>query len=196
MKQLSIILSVLATVVSGTALVMMLTGKSDGSTAAKEEKHHEHKEFKIAYFNVDSIQNSYELYREQFKTFQAREEAVANELQTLERNFQKKVAEWQQKGNAMSQAEAEAANRESQQLQQSYGQRKQMLTMKLESDMMEAKQKIKKNIEDFLTDYNKDKRYAFIVSNEPEFMFYKDTVYDITADVIKGLNEMHKQKKN
>jgi outer membrane protein len=196
MKQLSIILSVLATVVSGTALVMMLTGKSDGSTAAKEEKHHEYKEFKIAYFNVDSIQNSYELYREQFKTFQAREEAVANELQTLERNFQKKVAEWQQKGNAMSQAEAEAANRESQQLQQSYGQRKQMLTMKLESDMMEAKQKIKKNIEDFLTDYNKDKRYAFIVSNEPEFMFYKDTVYDITADVIKGLNEMHKQKKN
>ncbi|MFM2362564.1 MAG: hypothetical protein RLZZ316_1466 [Bacteroidota bacterium] len=196
MKQLSIILSVLATVVSGAALVMLLTGKSAGSAVAKEEKHHEHKEFKMAYFNVDSIQNSYVLYKEQFKTFQAREEAVANELQTLERNYQKKVAEWQQKGNTMSQAEAEAANRENQQLQQNYGQRKQMLTMKLESDMMEAKQKIKKNIEDFLTDYNKDKRYAFIVSNEPEFMFYKDTVYDITADVIKGLNEMHKLKKN
>jgi hypothetical protein len=26
-------------------------------------------------------------------------------------------------------------------------------------------------------------------------MYYKDTAYDITADLVKGLNELHKAKK-
>ena len=50
------------------------------------------------------------------------------------------------------------------------------------------------NIEDFMKEYNKDKGYSYIFSNIPDMMYYKDTAYNITADVIRGLNAMHKKK--
>ena len=54
---------------------------------------------------------------------------------------------------------------------------------------------MKKKIEDFLTEYNKDKNYSYIVSYEQGLFYYKDTAYNITDDVIKGLNEQYKNKK-
>ena len=51
-------------------------------------------------------------------------------------------------------------------------------------------------IEDFLKEYNKDKRYTYIVSYEQGLFYYKDSSYNVTADVIKGLNERYKVKKD
>ena len=56
-------------------------------------------------------------------------------------------------------------------------------------------QDVKKKIEDYLKLYNKDKGYAFIFSSSPDLMYLKDSVYDITPDVIRGLNELYKKKK-
>jgi outer membrane protein len=46
-----------------------------------------------------------------------------------------------------------------------------------------------------LKEYNKDKKYAYIMSLEDRMFYYVDTVYDITREVIKGLNAQHKNKK-
>ena len=54
---------------------------------------------------------------------------------------------------------------------------------------------LRKKVEDYLKEYNKEKGYAFILSYEPGFMlYYKDTLYDVTSDVIAGLNEKYKRK--
>ena len=49
----------------------------------------------------------------------------------------------------------------------------------------------KKKLKDFLADYNKDKKYQFILTtgNGLDYMLYKDSAYNITDDVIKGMNE-------
>jgi outer membrane protein len=54
---------------------------------------------------------------------------------------------------------------------------------------------IKKKIEDFLKEYNKAKYYSYILVYDPGFIYYKDETYNITADVIKGLNEEYRKKK-
>ena len=54
---------------------------------------------------------------------------------------------------------------------------------------------LRKQIEEYLTTYNKDKGYAYIFSYEPGFIFYKDSIYDITMDVVTGLNEKYKSTK-
>jgi len=56
-------------------------------------------------------------------------------------------------------------------------------------------QDVKKKIEDYLKEYNKDKGYSYIFSGSPDLMYFKDTVYNITGDMLKGLNEMYKKKK-
>ena len=54
---------------------------------------------------------------------------------------------------------------------------------------------LKKEIEDFIAKYNKSKTYSYIVVYEPGLFYYRDTSYNITPDVIKGLNEEYKSKK-
>jgi outer membrane protein len=54
---------------------------------------------------------------------------------------------------------------------------------------------LRNKIKDFLKEYNSDRKYAYIMSLEDRMFFYVDTIYDISVDVIKGLNERHKSKK-
>ncbi len=57
-------------------------------------------------------------------------------------------------------------------------------------------QDVKTKIEEFLKEYNRDKGYSYIVAYEPGLYYYKDTIYNITGDVVKGLNAMYNKKKN
>ena len=47
-------------------------------------------------------------------------------------------------------------------------------------------------IEAYLQEYNKNHNYTYIVSYEQGLFYYKDSVNNITADLIKGLNERYK----
>ena len=49
-------------------------------------------------------------------------------------------------------------------------------------------------IEDYLKEYNKGKGYSYIFSSAPEFMYLKDTTYNITEDLINGLNKLYPKK--
>jgi outer membrane protein len=52
-------------------------------------------------------------------------------------------------------------------------------------------EELQKRLNDFLTKYNSDKKYAYILSyrSGASNVLYKDDKYDITTEVIKGLNE-------
>ncbi|MFT4024048.1 MAG: OmpH family outer membrane protein [Flavihumibacter sp.] len=84
--------------------------------------------------------------------------------------------------------------REYTQMQQNYQQRRMSLEQQLENLKMDYKKNIKTKIEGYLKEFNKNKGYSFIMSYEPELMFYKDTVYNITNQLIDGLNAEYKKK--
>ena len=54
---------------------------------------------------------------------------------------------------------------------------------------------MQRRLKDFMNDYNKDKRYTYILATGTglDYLFYKDSVLNITADVVKGLNEKMKE---
>jgi outer membrane protein len=195
MKQLSLIISIVAAALAGTLLYLRLKETNvvkpvttPAVTAAAGAN------FKIAYFELDSLQNNYQYFKDALNSLKGKEESMNTELATLEKTYQKKIAEWQQKGTTMSQAESEAANREYQQMQQNFQARKQQLDQTMNDQMNESKKKIRERLEMYLKEYNRDKNYAYIFSDFPEAIFYKDTMYNITNDLIKGLNEAYKKK--
>jgi len=201
MKQLSLILSSVAVVIAGIALYLQLNGKSTVKTATPavvtgtaDNSTANGNGFRIAYFELDSLQNNYQYFKDALSTLKTKEESMNNELAALEKSYQKKIGEWQQKGNNMSQAEAEAANREYQQMQQNFQARKQQLDQSINDQMNDTRKKIRERLEAYLKDYNKDKHYSYIFSDFPEGIFYKDTVYNITNDLISGLNASYKKK--
>jgi outer membrane protein len=196
MKQLSLVLSVVATLISGFLLVKQFSGtpKIDAPSLKAEKNTDKDQDFKIAYFDIDSLQNKYQFFKDALGELKVKEEAMNNELSSLERSYQKKISEWQQKGSSMSQSEADAVQREYAQMQQNYQQRRLTLEQQLETLKMDYKKNIKNKIEIYLKEFNKDSRYSYIISYEPELMFYKDTTYNITEQLIQGLNAEYKKK--
>ena len=196
MKQLSLVLSVVATLISGFLLVKQFSGntKSDSPAVVTETSTNTKQDFKIAYFDIDSLQNKYQFFKDALGELKVKEEAMNNELSALERSYQKKISEWQKKGAQMSQSEADAVQREYGQMQQNYQQRRLTLEQQLETLKMDYKKNIKNKIEIYLKDFNKDNKYSYIISYEPELMFYKDTTYNITSQLIEGLNAEYKKK--
>lgn len=147
---------------------------------------------RIAYFEMDSIESNYQYVKDGYAQVKSKEASINNELAALGRSYQNKMNEWQQKGAQMTQAETQQAQKEYGQMQQTYQQRQNALEQEL-TDMRNKKLRdIQVKIEEYLKEYNKEKGYAYIFSYEPAlFIYYKDPACNITAELLKGLNEAY-----
>ena len=195
MKYISTILSVVAL---GLIAVLFLTQSRQLEELKKHvagEKKSTGTGFKIAYFDMDSLEAHYDGFKEAQTQVKAQENSMNQELSSLDRSNQKKIEAWRQKGNTMTQAEGEQAQQEYQQMQQQFQSRKQTLEQALYKSTEDLKTNIRKSIEGFLKDYNKQKNYSYIIEYDPNsFVYTKDTVYNITADLVDGLNTAYKKK--
>ena len=95
----------------------------------------------------------------------------------------------------MSQAESEAATQDLKQLESQLGNRMQRMKQDFQTEQMQKNNDIKSKIETYLKDYNKNKNFAYIMIYEPSLIFYRDSAYNITTDLIQGLNERYPKKK-
>jgi outer membrane protein len=196
MKNISTVLSILSLVLIGVLFYLHFSQKPTVKTvSAPTSKTEPATGFRIAYFDIDSLQTHFDYFKKVSNEMKARENAMTVELRSLENSYQKKIREWQEKGANMTQAEGEAAQREYGQMQQRYQKRQMDLEQDLQKQKVDLMTDLRKKVEDYLKEYNKDKGYAFILSYEPGFMlYYKDSLYDITSDLVTGLNEKYKSK--
>ena len=195
MKNISTFLSLLSLVLIGVLFYLHFSQKPVAKPAAVQAtKSGSGNDFRIAYFDIDSLQAHFEYFKQVSNEMKAKENAMTVELRSLENSYQKKIKEWQERGANMTQAEGEAAEREYAQMQQRYQKRQMDLEQELQKQKVDLMTDLRKKVEDYLKEYNKEKGYAFILSYEPGFMlYYKDTLYDVTSDVIGGLNEKYKK---
>jgi outer membrane protein len=195
MKSISTILSILALVLIAVLFYLHFTHveKLKKVTATAEKKTNGN--FKIAYFDIDSLQEHYAYYKDVLSEIKKKENNMNVELNDMTSKYQKKIREWQEKGNAMSQTEGEQAQREYNMMQQRYQERKSELEQALQKQQVDGMQELRKQVEIFLKDYNQSKGYAYILSYEPGFIiYYRDSAYNITRDLIDGLNAQYKDK--
>ena len=193
MKNISTLLSILALVLIAVLFYLHFSTKTIVKTTAAPSNSSQAGDFRIAYFDIDSLQTHFDYFKKVSSEMKARENAMTVELRSLENSYQKKIKEWQDRGANMTQAEGEAAQREYGQMQQRYQKRQMDLEQELQKQKVDLMTDLRKKVEDYLKEYNKEKGYAFILSYEPGFMlYYKDTLYDVTSDVITGLNKKYK----
>jgi outer membrane protein len=150
---------------------------------------------KIAYIDLDSLQNNYEYYKKVKVDIDRRQTSSNNEINSLQKRFQARAMQLQQKGPSMSQQDQESAMKEINQMQQDLQTKKQSLDNELFNYNSKMKEDILTRIQNYLKEYNKDGRYDYILSYEPGFMFYKDSALNITRDVIGGLNKQYNETK-
>ena len=150
---------------------------------------------KIAYVEVDSLMTQYEFCKEftlilQKKSTNARNtlNQKGQTLQTAAANFQQKL----QNNSFTSREQAESQQAAIQRQQQSL----QELQARLENELANETQKyndgLRDSLQHFLADYNKDKKFDFILTKQGDNILYAAKRFDITNDVINGLNKRYK----
>ncbi len=196
MKNLSTSLSVLSLLLIAVLFFLFFKHpEQEKKTTVVAEKQNEAPTFKIAYFDMDSLEIHYNYFKDAESQAKVKENSMNMELSSLQNKYQKKIADWQQKGATMTQAEGQQAQQEYAQMQQTFQSRKEALQEELAKSNGLVMTDIKKKIETFLKEYNKQKNYSFIMAYEPNsFIYYKDSVYNITNDIIDGLNATYKKK--
>jgi outer membrane protein len=151
-------------------------------------------DFKIAYIEMDSLEASFAMFKDVKAELSRKEEALNSEKAKMERNYKERLEKYQAQAATMNQVQSESATKDMMQLQQQMQGRAQALDQQYQEFYMRRSKDVKSKIEAFLKQYNAQKRYAYIFAYEPGLFYYRDSVYDITGDVVRGLNDTYKKK--
>ena len=200
MKNGLLVWNVLLTIAAGYLLITHFTKKKDGPIARdwKQDSLSVSRPFRLAYFEMDSVQANAYMVKDVQAEIEKREKEYSGQLSQYEAAYRNKLQEYQQKERAgtMTQADYEKAQLDLKQLEDRLKGKRQELDQQYQDFVMRSQLNLKKSIEEFISEYNKEKQYTYIVSYEQGLFYYKDTVFNITADLVKGLNEQYKAKKD
>ena len=153
---------------------------------------------KIAYVEVDSLMTQYKFAKDysvnlQRKSTNARNTLTqkGNQLQAAVDNFQKKLNNNGFTSREQAESQQAAIQRQQRDLQ--------ALQARLEGELANETQKFNEALRDslnnFLEQYNKSKKYDLILSKAGDNFLYANKKYDITQDIINGLNKRYKAVK-
>jgi outer membrane protein len=153
------------------------------------------KPLKIAYVDLDSIQEKYDYYREKMNEFEKKKESADRDLNSSFQKIENERIAFVQRGNAITQVEAEAFQRDYTRKMQNLESQKRNMEEQIAQDGIKTMEELRKKINEFLAEYNKTNGYSYIFSYSRgvNMLFYKDTAYNITNDVVAGLNAAYKQ---
>lgn len=197
MKNASIILNAVLLVAVGVLFYLHFSSKQKAQPAVVRSAVGSDSavtDFRIAYFELDSINNSFAMMKDVKSILTREEDKITNEISRLQKLYNDKLTQYQNQGE-MSAVQSDAATREMMNLQDRIRNQKQEMDQKYQDLWMRKMQEVKLRVEDFLKEYNKTKGYSYIFAYEPSFIYYRDTIYNITSDLVKGLNEEYKEKK-
>jgi outer membrane protein len=152
--------------------------------------------FKIAYFDLDTLEHNYEGMKEFIKQTKQENEKLQKDLMPFQEEYTKALKEYREKLKTYTDEQRYQKEQEILGLEKRFQAEQQSRSDELRLNNNQKLIELKKKVTDFIADYNADKKYAFVFSVSPDnnIFYYKDSVYNITNDVVKGLNEQHKKK--
>ncbi len=150
---------------------------------------------RIAYVEIDSLMSQYNFCKDYTILMNQKGENIRATLASKERDLQNKAAEMQRKyetNQFTTRDQLEKAQMALAKQQQDL----QNLNDRLMNDFAEEQAKyniaMRDSIQAFLKEYNKTKKYDYIISKAGDNLLVANSKYDITNDVINGLNKRYK----
>jgi outer membrane protein len=148
------------------------------------------KPLKVAYVDLDTIEEKFAYFKAKQNDFDRKREEADQNLNAQANEMERRRMAMAQKGAALTQSDVEAFQKEytakMQDLQRQHDQKQQEFATEQQKIMDDIQTKIRS----FLEDYNKTKKYSFIFTTGKGALnlFYEDTTYNITNEVLEGLN--------
>ena len=125
--------------------------------------------------------------------FDKKKEDADRQLNTAFQRIEEERIAFAKKGQAITQAEYENFQRSYQGKMQNLEEQKRNMENAISTDGVKMLEELKNKINGFLETYNKVQGYSYIfsTSNSLNVLFYKDSAYNITNEVVDGLNKAY-----
>lgn len=153
----------------------------------------------IAYIDVDSLLKNYNLAHDISETLIRKQEGARANLNEKARQLENEMKEFQRKieNNAfLSRERAEAEQNRLVRKQQELQELDQRLSIEFMNEQQKMNQQIRDSINNYINHYNTSKKFHMIISNtNNDNLLYADKAYDITNEVVNGLNTRYTSKK-
>lgn len=184
-------------------LFAQCAGKAETNTAVESNDAKGSLQMKIAYVEIDTLLTQYNYWNDLNEVMMKKGEDVRATLNQKARELENEVQEFQRKiqNNAfMSRERAEQENNRLMKKQMDLQELQNKLGQELATEEQKNALQLRDSINSFLQEYNKDKGYSLIISNTGfDNLLYADKAYDITQEIVEGLNARYspsKAKKN
>ncbi|MBK8521507.1 MAG: OmpH family outer membrane protein [Ferruginibacter sp.] len=195
MKNLSLVLNIALLIAVGYLYYYNFSGKKNKDAAANLSSSIKSADTNgyrppLAYVELDSLNERITFIKDKRKELEAAMKVIEQEQESGYRSLQAQKDNFLKKGAAITQEEAEIFQGKLIDQQQKIDSRKQQQSQALNEKSFGIMEGIQSKLKDFLTEYNKDKKYMYIFTTGTglDYMVFKDSTLNITNDVIKGMN--------
>lgn len=148
----------------------------------------------IAYFEMDSVEANFDLVKEIKAQINQKSDELNKNVEALDKSYKAKYDELSAK-NPTTPEEIEAAQNTFRQFGDQLKVQKDNYQQQYQLDVMEINVDLQKRLKKYITDFNKEGKYKYIISYEPGLFYYLDTSRNITSEVVKFLNQSYRQAK-
>jgi outer membrane protein len=145
---------------------------------------------KIVYFDLDTLEKNYQLAKETRDYLKGRNDAIEAKLNKIRSDYTAKVNDFNKRGASLSQTEQSQMQEDLARLQNTYDQQQQSLGQEFQGEAGQKMMELKNKIQAFLRTYSQERgyEYVFATSSEDNLIYFKDSVQNITSDIVKQLN--------
>lgn len=182
---------------AGIAFAMSSCNNSGTDNGNGKEKGASAKDAKIAYVEIDSIMTRYQFCIDAQKELEQKGQNTQQHIESKGRQLQAAAAKFQQdlQNNRYTQEQAQNVQANLQRQDNDLQVLQQRLAVEFQTATEEFNNALHDSIQHFLAIYNKDKKYAYILSKQGDNILWADPAYNITDEVIEGLNKAYKPGK-
>lgn len=188
------------TLMFATAALLMLAscgGNSENTSSEKKDIKVPEGSQVVAYVEWDSLVSQYQFCKDYNELMALEYENAQRTLASKQNDLQQHMATVQKKyenNGFTTRDELDRAQASIQREQQELQELDARLSNQFAENQASFQQEINDSIQKFLKTFNKDRRYSFILSKSGNNILFADSAYDVTADIVKGLNARYKAK--
>lgn len=188
------------TLMFATAALLMLAscgGNSENTSSEKKDIKVPEGGQVVAYVEWDSLVSQYQFCKDYNELMALEYENAQRTLASKQNDLQQHMATVQKKyenNGFTTRDELDRAQASIQREQQELQELDARLSNQFAENQASFQQEINDSIQKFLKTFNKDRRYSFILSKSGNNILFADSAYDVTADIVKGLNARYKAK--
>lgn len=151
------------------------------------------KEMKTAYVDTSKLLEEYNEAKDIEAKYKAKGDEMGKELEAEVARFKAEATSFQKNAQAKGQAWAQENGARLQKQEQELSYAQQALVEQLREESGVEMDSLVKNVKKFIKDYGKEKGYTYIYgTGEAATILYAEDKLDITAEIVKLLNDKYK----